>query len=442
MEDTAATRLVQRPNGTQLLLLRQARLRVTEGPDRGRELLMDRPRVVVGSGEGCDLVLADAAVSREHLEVRATERGYLLKDLESTNGTLVGGVWLREALAVGPAALRLGETVLQLVPTAETVEIPLSSRGQLGDLLGQSVAMRQVFAVLERVAPTGSTVLLEGESGTGKEVAARAIHALSPRAEGPLVVVDSGAIPASLIESELFGHEKGAFTGANEARAGAFEEADGGTLFLDEIGELPLELQPRLLRFLERQEVKRVGAARHRPVDVRVVAATNRKLAGEVEAGRFRQDLFYRLSVVRLELPPLRERPDDIVLLAYHFAERFGPDPRQIVTDEVAALLVSYPWPGNARELRNVVERLAVMPELAAEELRQSARPPAPAAIGSLGDLAFHEARTRWQDLFEQQYLAQQLSRAGGVVSHAAATAGLPRQTFHRLMRRHGLKGR
>jgi transcriptional regulator with GAF, ATPase, and Fis domain len=243
------------------------------------------------------------------------------------------------------------------------------------------------------------------------------------------------------MESELFGHERGAFTGAAAARAGALEEAAGGTVFLDEIGELPLELQPKLLRFLELREVKRVGAARHRSVDVRVIAATNRKLSAEVEAGAFREDLYYRLSVVRVEIPPLRDRPADIRLLAHAFAQRYHQDSRVIITDEIEPLLLGHRWPGNVRQLRNVVERLAVVPELAAEDLRGQSPPAALPSIGPLIGVPFHEARRRWQESFERQYLIAQLERAGGVVTRAAELADLPRQTFHRFLRRHGLKG-
>jgi DNA-binding NtrC family response regulator len=300
--------------------------------------------------------------------------------------------------------------------------------------------MRQVIALLERVAPSTSTVLLEGESGTGKEVAAHAIHEASPRAEGPFVVVDCAALAPSLIESELFGHERGAYTGADETQPGALEQGDGGTVFLDEIAELPLELQPRLLRFLEAQEVKRLGAARARRVDVRVIAATNRCLANEVRGGTFREDLYYRLSVVRVGMPALRERAEDIKLLAYHFAESFARDPHELLGEEVIEILTAYAWPGNVRELRNVVERLIVLPEQALASLRGEPPPRTGPEIGQLSELPFHEARQRWQEWFERQYLAAQLERASGNVSQAARQAAIPRQTFHRLLRRHGLK--
>ncbi len=447
MESTAGTKLIQKPDGSPALVFRRVRLSVLQGPDRGSELLLERPRVRIGSGPECELRLTDPAVSRLHLELSATERGLLLRDLGSTNGTLLSpGLRLERAILGGPATILLGGTSLRIEPTDEELEIRLSRRLSCGALLGQSPAIREVFAALEQVGPATATVLLEGESGTGKELAAAALHALSPRRDAPLVTVDCGAIPASLIESELFGHERGAFTGAEQSRAGSLEQAAGGTLFLDEIGELPLELQPRLLRFLESGQVKRLGATRALALDVRVIAATNRNLREEVERGSFRRDLYYRLAVVRIELPPLRERPEDILLLAHHFAERHARDPRSVLTPEIAAMLQAHAWPGNVRELRNVVERLALMPELAAGALRAELAggeraAGATAGIGSLLELPFHEARTAWQDRFERQYLTLQLERAGGVVAHAAGQSGLPRQTFHRLLRKHGLAG-
>ena len=322
--------------------MRQATVSVVEGPDRGRSFKIDQPQVSIGTGARCAIRLSDTTISKHHLDIQATDDGYRVRDLGSTNGTSVAGIRVTDVVIDTPVNLNVGSTVLLFRPGDEEVEIPLSHRRSFGDMLGESVKIRHVFAILERVAPTGSTVLLEGESGTGKEVAATAIHQHSGRADAPLVIVDCGAIPATLIESELFGHERGAFTGADQARAGAFEEAAGGTVFLDEVGELSLELQPKLLRFLESRQIKRVGSARHHKVDVRVIAATNRPLATAVTEGRFREDLLYRLSVVRVELPPLRDRPDDITLLAHHFAQQLGADSATLVTPEIESMLASY----------------------------------------------------------------------------------------------------
>jgi len=443
-ELSTTTRVISKPDGSETLRMRCAHLSVVRGPQTGLTLEMTKSRVRVGTGSDCDLRLADAAVSRDHFELQATEAGYLLRDLASTNGTLLGGARIQRALLTEATVVNVGKSAIRIEPAGQTVEFPLSSRGLFGGLLGQSPVMRHVFSLLEQVAPTESTVLLEGESGTGKELAAQAIHQASGRSDGPFVVVDCGAIPDTLLESELFGHERGAFTGADHTREGALELADGGTLFLDEVPEIPLALQPRLLRFLESHQVKRVGAARHRTVDVRVVAATNRRLARETEEGRFREDLYYRLSVVRIELPPLRERPEDILLLAYHFAEPFVGDPAELISDSVASLLRSHDWPGNARELRNAVERIAVAPRYGVEELRDrkagGVRPPR-SEIEAMASVPFHEARQRWQDAFESRYLALHLEQAGGVVAHAAETMQLPRQTLHRLLKKHGIKG-
>ena len=443
MDRSSATRVLRHADGSESLLLRRARLSVVRGPDQGRELMIEAPRVRIGTDEECDLVLGDPAVSRLHFELLATEQGYLLRDLGSTNGTRVAGVRLQRALIDEPVLLTLGATTLRLEPSDETISLPLSSRGRFGGLVGQSPVMRRVFALLEQAAKAETTVLLEGESGTGKELAARALHDNSPRAAGPFMVLDCGAIAANLIESEIFGHEKGAFTGAEQTRAGAVEQADGGTLFLDEIGELPLALQPRLLRFLESRQVKRVGAQTHRRVDVRVVAATNRTLTAQVRRGAFREDLYYRLAVLRVELPPLRDRLEDVKLLAYHFAERFVADPAELVDARLETLLVAHSWPGNARELRNVIESIAALPEqrdALVHARTRAAEVPAGVDIGALIELPFHEARSRWQAVFERQYLSEQLSRAKGVVSHAAERAELPRPTLHKLLKQHGLK--
>ncbi|MCA9667091.1 MAG: sigma 54-dependent Fis family transcriptional regulator [Myxococcales bacterium] len=442
------TRVVQRPDGSEVLRLRRAVLAVIAGPDTGLALDIDRPRVVVGSGDDCDLTLHDRAVSKQHLAIDAVADGYRIRDLDSTNGSFIAGLRLGQVLARTATQISLGETELSLRPSDAEVELPLSARLSLGSLLGESVEMRYLFALLERLARSDTTVLLEGESGTGKELAAEALHSVSPRAEGPFIVVDCGAIPENLIESELFGHERGAFTGADRARVGAFEEANGGTVFLDEIGELPLSLQPKLLRVLEGRQIKRVGDTRYRAVDVRIVAATNRKLDGEVAQGRFRQDLFYRLSVARVQLPALRDRPDDIRLLAHHFAQQHVDDSHALIDRDVESLLLAYHWPGNVRQLRNVIEQMAIMPEAAARALQGA--PPIPTRGGSGGDVArelerslplsLHEGRRRWQERFDRFYLAEQLARADGVVTHAAEAADIPRQTFNRLLKRYGLR--
>src|SRR5438132_3123938 len=275
--------------------------------------------VRVGSKEGNSLRLPNETVSRYHFEIEPTPLGFLLRDLGSTNGTFVDGYRVREMYLPRRAQLKAGEVVLSFEALGEDVAIELSKEDRFGDALGRSAAMREVFSTLTKVGPKDLTILLEGESGTGKERLAEAIHLQSPRAKARFVVFDCASVPATLMESELLGHERGAFTGAAARRIGRFEEAAGGTIFLDEIGELPLELQPKLLRALERREIRRVGGSAVIPVDVRVLAATNRDLVREVNRGAFREDLYYRLAAVRVRVPPLRERAEDIPLLVEHF---------------------------------------------------------------------------------------------------------------------------
>src|SRR5690349_5305329 len=285
------------------------------------------------------------------------DTGYVLVDLGSTNGTFVNKVRIKEAFLEPGCTIKVGDSRLRFGAGKEEVPIVPSRDNRCGSLIGGNARMREIYAIIEKIAPTGTTVVIEGETGTGKEVVAQTIHSLSPRARAELVVFDCGAVPPNLIESELFGHEKGSFTGAMMTRTGLFEQADGGTLFLDELGELPLDLQPKLLRALEQREVRRVGSSKPIKVDVRIIAATNRNLEDEVRAGRFRQDLFYRLSVVRLHLPALRERADDIPLLVRHFLRsqsyNRGADGTQRVTGvspPAMDALTAYRWPGNVRE--------------------------------------------------------------------------------------------
>jgi transcriptional regulator with PAS, ATPase and Fis domain len=294
--------------------------------------------------------------------------------------------------------------------------------------------MRHLFAVLEEAARTDISVLLEGESGVGKDVLAHAIHASSPRRNGPLVVVDCGTIPPSLIESELFGHARGAFTGASEDRRGLFEEAHGGTLFLDEVGELPLDMQPKLLRALETKEIRPVGARRSRLADVRIVSATNRRLAERSRRGEFREDLYYRLAVARVTVPPLRDRPEDVLPLATHFLRRTRDDASVEIPADLAAMLAEYSWPGNVRELRNVIERHAALGDTAVALLLDGRV--AQSVEEDLSALPYHEARRIVLERFEAEYVPRVLERTKGVVARAAEHAQLARPSFYRLLER------
>ncbi|HEY7724989.1 MAG TPA: sigma 54-interacting transcriptional regulator, partial [Anaeromyxobacteraceae bacterium] len=328
-----------------------ARLRVRE---KGRERVLNLPEaLVLGKDPACDVALDDGFVSARHLRVERRGGRFHLRDLGSTNGTFLGGARVVDTEWIPGTTATLGETEVVL-EAGDPSPPPSTFEG----MLSGDAAMRQVFELLERVAPSDAPVAVLGETGTGKELVARALHRMSGRREGAFIPVNCSAIAATLIESELFGHEKGAFSGADRLRKGAFEEADGGTLFLDEIGELPLDLQPKLLRALEQGEVKRVGATRPFHVNVRVVAATHRDLRARVRAGRFREDLYYRLFVVPVTIPPLRRRRGDVAALADHFLSRGAPRGLPLRwSDEARARLEAYDWPGNVRQLRNVVQR-------------------------------------------------------------------------------------
>jgi DNA-binding NtrC family response regulator len=451
--DLLPTEIIRQSGEDEQLVIQEAELAVTAGPDRGRKAGLRQGTVVVGTDPCCDLVLSDPAVSRRQFEIQTTPDGFRLRDGGSTNGTFIDRLRVTEAvLPPGGARIQVGRTRMKFAPRDERRSFPLSRRRRFGALLGESPAMRLCFALLERAAETSSTVLLEGESGTGKEVAAESLHRLSPRTDGPFEVVDCGAIAPSLIESELFGHEKGAFTGATATARGALERADGGTLFLDEVGELALDLQPRLLRFLEKREIRRLGGRETREVDVRVVAATNRRLEDMVRDGRFREDLFFRLAVIRVQLPALRHRRDDVPVIALELARRLRPDvdPRAWLDPGTLEVFAGHDWPGNVRELRNVIERLAALPEIGArallgvrDDVAAEERPGEGTADAgeSLAELPYHEAKERVLGDFERRYVARLLELEQGVVARAAGRAGVPRQTLFRLIRKHGLSG-
>ena len=309
-----------------------------------------------------DLCLTDPSVSRFHAYIEVDQHGHKIVDQNSKNGVFINGIRVKEAYLQNHVHIHLGS--IQLVYQqleSEKVQHILSKRTSFGELIGQSAPMREVFALLERCAPSEMTILIEGASGTGKELAAHALHQHSPRAQRPFIVFDCSAVPSNLIESELFGHKKGSFTGASQDRVGAFSRAEGGTLFLDEIGELPLALQSRLLRALEKQEIKSVGADHYTKVNVRVVAATNRQLNQEVEQGNFRLDLYYRLAVLKVRLPSLKHHKEDIPFLVKHFIHQLSQGQPREVSYETMLKLQEYDWPGNVRELKNFVSRAVAM---------------------------------------------------------------------------------
>jgi DNA-binding NtrC family response regulator len=398
-------------------------------------------QLTVGSADGNDLVVHDPTVSRYHLELSRAPDGIRVVDCGSTNGTFVGNVRVQQA-AVAPATLlRIGKTTIRVSDGDEaTVEVPAEER--VGDLLGRAPVMRRLMAQVRRAAASSASVLLWGESGTGKELIARAIAELGPRPAGPFVTVDCGALAPTLVASELFGHERGAFTGATERHIGAFERADGGTLFLDEIGELPAALQSSLLGVLERQRFRRLGGRDEISVSVRVVSATHRDLRSEVNAGSFRLDLFYRLAVVLLRVPALRERRDDVPLLIEHFLRVCGHDgpTEELFSPAAMAMLAAHHWPGNVRELRNLIESTLAMGE--APALGPATTPAADPGdpFADVLQRSYKDARRELLERFERRYLEALLVRAGGNVSQAARLAMMDRSYLIELLRRHGVR--
>ncbi|MET0284143.1 MAG: sigma 54-dependent Fis family transcriptional regulator [Polyangiales bacterium] len=418
----------------------RARVTVTRGPDTGSSLEAAGRLITIGTSPESDLVLTDDTVSRRHCEIELSEIGFRVRDAGSTNGVRLGNQRVYDAAFEGQVELSLGETTLAITPLAETEDREQTNTQRFGDLHGGSRKMRQLFADLERLAPSQLSVLIEGETGTGKDVVAESIHRASPRADGPYVVFDCSAVAPTLIESELFGHEKGAFTGAAGARAGVFEEADGGTLFLDEIGELPKELQPKLLRALERHEIKRLGGSKTISVDVRVLAATNRNLASEVTRGKFRQDLYYRIAAAKVAVPPLRDRLDDIPMLVERFLtlDKHALSIRA-VPEQVWQMFAAHRWPGNVRELRNAVQRMVIAPELSlhSDEGFGAQRPVTEPDVATVEPLRV--ARRDAAEAFERSYLESVLKRTGGNVTRAAAIAEVSRQMIQKLMRKHDI---
>jgi DNA-binding NtrC family response regulator len=410
------------------------------GPQAPPPFRLRAGRCVVGSAPSSDVPIADATVSRAHAELELVAEGVRVRDLGSTNGTFYLGQRVEQMVLALGGRIEVGaRSVLIEADHASLHEQLTYEWDEYHGVVGASPAMRRVFALLTRLEGSLATVLVEGESGVGKELIAGALHGASSVCDGPFVPVNCGAIPRELTASELFGHRRGAFTGALDARKGAFESADGGTLFLDEIGELPVEVQPMLLRVLETGEVRPVGEDQSRHVTVRVIAATNRDLSREVQEGRFREDLFYRLAVVRLYVPPLRDRLEDIEPLARRFATAAGVG---VLPQDVLERLRSRPWPGNVRELRNAIQSYAAL-----RELPEAARAPAGGIDRELAQLIdldrpYLEQRDGLTDRFTRLYLAALLARADGNQTVAAKIAGLDRTYLGRLLARYGMGSR
>jgi DNA-binding NtrC family response regulator len=410
---------------------------VVEGPDKGTRFAFDSTRpsgVLVGQSAACDVRLTDRQVSRRHIELDVTDKGLRVVDLDSTNGTFVSGLRVTEAYLSGGEIVRLGETALRIVRALSSARAEASTARSFGGMIGESPEMRRLYPLCARLAQSDVPVVIEGETGTGKEVLAEALHQASGRAAGPFVVFDCTAVPPALLESALFGHERGSFTGATAQRRGVFEQAHGGTLFIDEIGELELTLQPKLLRAIERGEVQRVGATGWLRVDVRIVAATRRDLDREVQAGRFRDDLFFRLAVGRIELPPLRRRRGDVAVLARHFWHAIAGDGRPIPPG-VVARLEDYPWPGNVRELQNAIARQVAVGELPVSEAAPPSSGDGQDVVARVlaKELPLPRARAEVVEEFERRYVERVLEKHGGNVSRAAAASGIALRYFQLL---------
>jgi DNA-binding NtrC family response regulator len=425
----------KRREGGESVAVRKCRLEVTSGPDAGISATFAKPMIVVGRSGG-DLVIDDRKISAVHFEIRLEGQGYRLRDLGSSNGTFVRGMRVQDVYIDPGAVIALGESALRFSPLPESVELPLWGASRLCGLRGRNPAMRRLFETIEQVATSDATVLITGETGTGKDLVAEALHERSPRAGKPFVVLDCGAVPASLFEDQLFGHEAGAFTGAGRATEGVFEAASGGTLFLDEIGELPPDTQPKLLRAVETRSVRRIGGTRTIDCDVRLIAATNRDLAAEVNRKAFRPELYFRIMVTNLRIPPLRDRPEDIDLLVEHFLDELSPGSATLVPEEFMEWARRYTWPGNVRELRNAVERAVVTRGL-----------PGAGELPPLSDghndplqvdlsIPFRDAKKRVIDEFDRRWVTALLEKYDGNVTLAARAAGLDRMSIYKLLRR------
>lgn len=429
------------------------KLTVLSGESRSQTVILNGDSAMIGKTDDCSLVLTDATVSRRHMRIRHDPEGWRVVDLDSTNGSFVNGARVRSSFIPPGALLRAGTVEIAFTPERDEAEVNAWPEAEYHGLYGQSLVMRQLFGLMDRVAGTDATVLIEGDTGVGKSHIAKVLYEASTRAEGPYVVVDCGSVQSELIASELFGHERGAFSGAFQQRKGAFELANQGTLFLDDLGEISLDLQPNLLRALDARNVKRVGGDKMIPVDLRVIAASQRSLAREVERGVFREDLYFRLSVVKLRVPPLRERPEDIAPLAERFLTDFAAN-RGLgelrLGGKALDRLTSHDWPGNVRELRNTIERAVLMASfqpgsslklgpLFGTVKAKSPRAPPP-ELRFDPSLSFKEAKARWMSESQERYLGWLMDRADGNISQAARDANMDRKYLHKLLDNMGWK--
>lgn len=437
------------------ILVRKCKLLIVNGPRQGEEVIMDKELFTIGASSHNDLILEDSTVSGNHCEIELLEHGFLIRDLQSTNGTTIHGVRVNEAFLEEGSEFRIGKIKIIFCPLKEATTVELSHENHFGKMVGKSASLKRVFRIVETYAPTESTILITGSTGTGKELLAEEIHRNSRRADKPYVVVDCSALSRGLIESELFGHARGAYTGAMSDRKGAFELADGGTVFLDEIGDLSEELQPKLLRVVENKEIRRVGSNDTRKIDVRIIAATHRKLEKDVNTGRFREDLYFRLSVVKVHIAPLCARKEDIPQLIDLFVQglqgKEDVDSGQI-KERMQTMFSDYDWPGNVRELRNMVERMfhAVNSEfefdpfLMTDQIGDEPAETVEMVESPLllnGTLRpFKETKEQLISQFERGYITRLLDKNNGNISQSAREAGIERAYLQRLIKKHGLK--
>ncbi len=439
------------------LVFQRCRIHIAAGPVDPTSIETEKDLIRIGSAPDNDLVVADPAVSRYHLEVHKQGGSYVIKDNGSTNGTFVGELRVKEATIRKRGEIKIGDSALLFEPLDTELVVEPSMAHSCDDLVGRSVQMREIYTVIERVAPTELAILVTGETGTGKELVARALHKKSRRADKPFVTLDCSALPPTLIESALFGHEVGAFTGADKAYAGVFERADGGTLFLDELGELPLDLQPKLLRALERGEVQRLRGDKMIRVNVRVIGATNRDLNEMVQQATFRGDLYYRLAVIRIGLPALRDRLVDLPMITEAFFERYKNELRETgarafhLGPAAISACEAYGWPGNVRELINVLRRAAVfaksneitVADLPTEVSGAKDRRPASSSGNAMelpnASVPFKDAKARVLNAFERQYLQDLLLRHNQNISKAAREAGIDRRHLYRLLEKYAI---
>ena len=433
------------------------RLTVVEGSDAGKVFESEKALIRVGTNTDNDVVLADPAVSRSHFELHKRGGDYSLVDVGSSNGTFVGPLEVKDVTLHNVSEILVGDSTLRFEPMSTEFEVAPSGANRVGELVGDTVAMREIFTIVERIAPTELPILITGETGTGKELVARAIHTRSARSSAPFVTLAVGSLPPALVESALFGHEPGAFDGADQPYAGAFERASGGTLFIDEVHELPEDLQRRLLRAMERGELQRMRGTDTIRADTRIVAAVPPSIRARVDDGSFRDDLYFRLAVIRLDLPPLRDRSQDIPVIVRDFFRRheseltaMGASARHV--DEAAlARLNAYEYPGNVRELVNILHRAVAVAKGAAitvDDLpAEVLGGPAAAGAGSANavvlpnaSMRFKDAKAKVLDAFERQYLTDLISRHDGNISKAAREAGIDRRHLYRLLDKYGIE--